>query len=134
MHVVKICMERGHFGDQGLDGSLCENVWFEVLLALMMKSTVFWDVMPCSLIEVTSLVLAQFTLQSWSWRHSPEQLVILYQNTFHCTPGIQHSYVRSWQQVHVFAQNNASRYFSCFIILTFTSVYVEHCLENCTLH
>jgi hypothetical protein len=118
MHVAKIFMDGGHFGDQGLNGSFCENVWFEVLWPLTMNGAVFWYVLkwiklnlPCSLIEVTSLVFARFALQSWSWRHSPEQLVIFYQITLYYTPGMQYSYVRSWQHFHTYAQNNSCRYF-----------------------
>jgi hypothetical protein len=58
------CMSRDGSGDLGAGGGCCwtilshitlnheYNVGFEVLAAMTMKSTVFLDVAPCSLVEV----------------------------------------------------------------------------------
>jgi hypothetical protein len=44
------------------------NVAFEVLTAVVMKSSVFWDIMPCSQALFSSWFLARLILRPWRWR------------------------------------------------------------------
>jgi hypothetical protein len=80
---------------------------FEILTAVTMKNTVFWDATPCNLIEVYRRFVgtyclhlqgrgisrarkqassARITVRPWRWRHVPEDsilnIVYFFQNSF----------------------------------------------------
>jgi hypothetical protein len=55
------------------------NVGFEVLTAVVMKSPIFWDIMPCSLLKVNQYFrgTCYLHLQGTIWHYIPEERALV---------------------------------------------------------
>jgi hypothetical protein len=81
---------------QKLFAASLKNPWkqekklrFEALMAVNIKTVVFWDVPPCSLIEGSGLM----SIQLIGTVHSPKTLITFYQATWHHNKGEAKLYV-----------------------------------------
>jgi hypothetical protein len=51
-HYIALQIEHRNFKSRGYSFVACETASFEVVAEVVMKTTVFWDITPCSLVRV----------------------------------------------------------------------------------